>query len=116
MKKCVRCELLKEESEFYKDGSRKDGLSNRCKECDKKQHRKHADEHPEYKEKQLQRIIEWAKNNKETIVETKKKWREENRKRINEVQRIWRKNNPEKVIAQRIRDASKKKIIEAFNE
>jgi len=107
MKNCTSCKLVKYESEFYKDASRKDGFSNRCRECDKKQHKKHVDEHPEYREKQLERIVKWSESNKDIVRESKKKWREENRERINAIQREWRKNNPDKVIAQRLRDSLK---------
>ena len=36
MKKCKRCNLAKEESEFYKKTRTKDGLTSDCKECIKK--------------------------------------------------------------------------------
>lgn len=109
MKTCAQCRSIKSEDEFYRDASRKDGFSNRCKECDKIQHQKHVDKNPEYREKQLKRIVTWSEENKNAILEAKKKWREENRERINEIQRNWRKNNPEKVIAQRLKDSLKNK-------
>jgi hypothetical protein len=36
MKKCYKCKSSYEESFFYKDSSKKDGLSSRCKDCDSK--------------------------------------------------------------------------------
>ena len=33
MKKCSKCGVEKDESEFYKDRGKKDGLNSRCKEC-----------------------------------------------------------------------------------
>ena len=33
MKKCIPCQEVKNESEFYKDRGKKDGLNSRCKEC-----------------------------------------------------------------------------------
>jgi hypothetical protein len=109
MKNCVRCNLTKDENEFYKDSSRKDGFSNRCKECDRKHHQKYINDYPDYKKAQLEKIVKWSQKNKEAVAIAKKKWRAENRDRINEIQRNWRKNNPEKVIAQRLRDSLKNK-------
>jgi len=34
MKKCSKCKISKDSDLFYKDKSRKDGLNNRCKECE----------------------------------------------------------------------------------
>lgn len=36
MKTCYKCKISKNESEFYKDKSRKDGLRYGCKECGRK--------------------------------------------------------------------------------
>lgn len=33
MKRCCKCNELKDESEFYKDKSRSDGLTSRCRTC-----------------------------------------------------------------------------------
>ncbi len=41
MKKCSRCGTLKNESEFPKDRTRKDGLHQRCKACKNAYSRKH---------------------------------------------------------------------------
>lgn len=38
-KKCSRCQITKNISEFYKDRSTKSGYGSRCKECDTEQHR-----------------------------------------------------------------------------
>lgn len=38
--KCYICHIEKELSDFYKDKSRKNGYSNRCKSCDDDRHRK----------------------------------------------------------------------------
>ena len=35
MKKCTGCDNEKENSEFHKNSSKKDGLSSYCKECSK---------------------------------------------------------------------------------
>jgi hypothetical protein len=53
VKYCYACDARKPESEFYKDRTRRDGLSIRCKECDRlrnreicrRWYRKHREEH-----------------------------------------------------------------------
>jgi hypothetical protein len=35
MKRCGKCKIEKDESEFSRDKSRKDGLQCKCKRCDK---------------------------------------------------------------------------------
>jgi len=40
MKRCSRCKKTKDESDFAKDRSRKDGLSHWCKNCDRDYGRK----------------------------------------------------------------------------
>ncbi|MHC4751917.1 MAG: hypothetical protein ACYTFW_18840 [Planctomycetota bacterium] len=39
-KRCTKCMKWKDESEFRKDSARKDGLRNRCKDCDRAHDRK----------------------------------------------------------------------------
>ena len=109
MKACNVCNVQKETTEFYKDSSRKDGFSNRCKECDTIQHNKYIETHPEYKEKSLKKLDIWTENNKERLPEINRKWRAENKDKINEVKKIWKKNNPEVVAAQQFKDGLKRK-------
>ena len=54
MKKCSKCEIKKDESGFYKDKTRKDGLGSRCKECTN-QRQKERYAIPENKEKARER-------------------------------------------------------------
>lgn len=41
MKYCKRCDTLKDESEFFKNKAKKDGLQNSCKVCRKEQNHEH---------------------------------------------------------------------------
>jgi hypothetical protein len=90
MKKCYKCQEVKNESEFHKDRTKKDGLDSCCKEC-KKQYDKERDSKPERKEKRKQydskpEAIEKRKQyginynanpeNKEKIKQSNKKWRD----------------------------------------
>ena len=49
MKRCSKCRQRKPRSEFSKDRSRKDGLQNRCKPCNRKIVKKWAKENPDKK-------------------------------------------------------------------
>jgi hypothetical protein len=41
MKTCTKCELIKNESEFYEDASKKSGLKSWCKSCEKQARNAH---------------------------------------------------------------------------
>ena len=65
MKTCSKCGLVKDESEFNKDRSRKDRLQCWCKECQRPIIQKWGHEHPEknrekvskYKEKNPDKVL-----------------------------------------------------------
>ena len=57
MKICTKCKQEKDESEFYKDSSRKSGLDSHCKSCDSAQNKIYRHDKKEYLEqKHLERI------------------------------------------------------------
>lgn len=60
-KYCTKCGVEKDESEFYKDCSHKDGLSSRCRTCDSEKYK------------------QWRVQNLDHLNEYKKSWRETNR-------------------------------------
>lgn len=81
MKKCPNCEILKEDTEFYKNSKRKDGLRAYCKNCELK--RNSLKEH-EYKEtrKSYRQSLKYKenkkfyyKNNKSKILLENYNWR-----------------------------------------
>jgi hypothetical protein len=49
LKKCSRCKELKLLEQFYKSSSKKDGLHNICKPCNKIYHNEYYETHPGYK-------------------------------------------------------------------
>lgn len=61
MKKCYKCQIKKEYSEFSKDKSRPDGYDNRCKECSKKYRKKIKNKLKDYYEKYNAQNIEYIK-------------------------------------------------------
>lgn len=110
MKKCNKCEILKELFEFGKHKTTKDGLRNLCKSCHnemnkewrkkngkeyyKKYYKKYnaSEKHKADCKKWILKNPEYNKNyqsnyyleNKENILESKKKYREENKDKIKE--------------------------------
>lgn len=59
MKICTRCERSKDDSSFYKDRTRADGLRPACKECEKKTRCK--EKQRAYYQRTRQRHIDYAK-------------------------------------------------------
>lgn len=110
---CNKCKKEKPISEFYKNKTRKDGLSFYCKECEGKIKKKWYSEN---KEITIERSNNWRKNNFERSQEIKKDWRVNNLEKARESSRVsarrryeldsqkfleygkkWRKENPEKI-------------------
>jgi hypothetical protein len=60
LKRCYKCGIEKPKSEFYKDKTTRDGLSNKCKSCSSITNR------------------EWRTKHKEHLLEYRKDWREHN--------------------------------------
>ena len=45
MKKCSKCKITKDESEFYKKSTSKDGLDMQCKDCKNEYNKNHRENH-----------------------------------------------------------------------
>jgi hypothetical protein len=76
MKKCSKCKIEKDLTEFSKDRTRKDGLRCQCKSCVKEYYKEYNKENKEYEK---ERWKKYYKENKEKI----KKYREANKEKIN---------------------------------
>ena len=109
MKKCSKCKVEKDESEFSKSKSKKSGLDYRCKECCKtrcKEWRKKNplygkdwyEKNPQYNKKYSKG---WYRNSKN--IERKKQHNEDWRKNNREYFRNWDKNHPKDPIAVKAR-------------
>lgn len=106
MKVCTKCNSDKELSEYYKDKSKKDGLSSSCKSCKNKQN------------------IEYQATNKESKAEYDKNRRTVNRETINKkkrdyyhstgkyVEKIWRAANWDKVLTYAKNSKAKRRALE----
>lgn len=70
MRTCSHCHKAKPHPEFYRDKSKKDGLSSRCKKCQRRQAREWADKNPEAR----QRIMHDWKLRTNLSVHNRKIW------------------------------------------
>ena len=80
MRKCSRCEEVKEVKFFYKDSSRASGTSAYCKECVAI---RTSERRERLGEDYLTTRREWAERNRDRIREIDRAWVEENRERRN---------------------------------
>jgi hypothetical protein len=91
-KRCNMCNINKSINDFYRDKSRKDGHSNRCKECTKKYLREY------YKKNRvgiIDRVKEYAHNNREKISIRNSERFQKNKDKIRELHKIYRKQHVE---------------------
>ena len=130
-KKCNKCNVVKDVSEFYKNKITKDGFGSGCKSClekyskankeknkqNSKEYYKHnKDKAKEYykanKESIANRLSEYYKANKEKIKEKEKQYREANKEKIKEKQKKYYEANKDK--AKEYRETNKDKIKEYY--
>tara|TARA_B110000967_G_scaffold95356_1_gene97974 strand:+ start:116 stop:781 length:666 start_codon:yes stop_codon:yes gene_type:complete len=101
MKKCIKCNIEKELTEFSKAKCNKDGLQSKCKTCFKKylkEYRKSnkekiKEQKKEYYQANNERSKEYYQANKERSKELGKEWRQANKEYYKE----WRQANKEKI-------------------
>lgn len=74
MKRCTKCCEWKDESEFYKDKSKKDGLTCRCKDCQKLATKHYVKTHKEYHKNYRETHEEQFKNYQKKYNEPRKKF------------------------------------------
>ena len=96
---CSKCKIEKPFSDFYKDKSKKHGLSGWCKQCVQVKY-----EDPVEREKQRISKKNWVKNNPEKVArynektkEQRKKYRELNKESIKIGQQKWYEKNKERI-------------------
>lgn len=88
-KTCNTCKVSKNLSEFTKNNSTKDRLSNKCKSCIKEHYLKNKD-------KNLKLGKKYYEKHKENINKKHEKYRNDNRDLCNSLSRTWKRNNREK--------------------
>jgi len=94
MKLCNNCGEKKLPSEFYKDKSRKDGVSSICKKCDSVKVLKWRIVNSK---KVLERVRNWKRANPEKNSKNALAWYYANREKALETQRNYRVGNPKKI-------------------
>lgn len=99
MKKCSKCELYKNETEFWVRKNRKSGVNSECKECcgirrranqehNRIIHRKWCENN---RERSRELVLAYQKRNKEKVNASHREWYDKNR----EAEREKRKERPE---------------------
>jgi len=106
MKKCTKCKLDKEITEFSKDKQKKDGLYPSCKKCESKAGKIY---HTNNKEKESKRKKIYYINNKEKILKRNKLWYINNEEEIRKKSKIYYINYKNK-------EAERKKIYYEKNK
>ncbi len=109
MKICKGCDTKKENTQFYKDKTMKDGLRSKCKDCYKEASKTYYDghiekyraKHAEYRKNHLKEekayTAEYYQNNKEVKKILSSKNYYENVDAIKLRHAEWNKNNPERL-------------------
>jgi hypothetical protein len=109
MKKCSKCNILKNYTEFRKNKLSKDGLRPECKNCAKKIYEKYYQENKEeiskkqyvYNKENSEKVAlvkkKYYNTNKEIILEKSRAYRQKNENILRERQLKYRKLNSEKI-------------------
>ena len=92
MKKCTKCKVDKEITEFSKDKQKKDGMRPICKECNEEYRKENKDKIKEQKK-------EYYKKNKDKII-----------KRQNEYKKEYYKKNKDKIIKRQNKRTKNRKL------
>src|ERR1035437_1152483 len=111
MKRCSKCEIDKELSDFYKKKSSKDGYRSECKECSKKYSELNKERIIKYRKSHYNEIKDtesykeyresWYKENKEMVSKRLKKYTTDNKNALSLQKKEYYKKNKEKILAQR---------------
>lgn len=90
-------------TEFYSNKRTKTGYNSECKRCTKQLHKRYQQSkrgkeksHESYarrREKVIQQVAEWQKQNKDKVNTTSKRYREQNKEQRRLTTKTWRENN-----------------------
>lgn len=92
-RRCSKCGVDKNRSEFFKDSKSKDRLRSSCKECDSKKAR---ERYIKNKEKILARQKEYYRANQQGAINYARQWRKDNPDRCREYHRVYAERYSEK--------------------
>lgn len=104
-KKCSKCDVIRDRSEFYNYIDSSDGLHSQCKKCMSSYDKKWRENNPE---KDRQRNKNWRDNNPDREKEHTRKWRSKN---INKVRELAKKNYHKNKQVRVIRASARKRDI-----
>lgn len=96
-KRCKKCDLLKNSTEFYKDKNKSDGLNHLCKDCDTLYKRNYYKKNIVFKIKKVKHAKEYYKKNKVRIGIRMKEYNKRNRLKNNAYGKEHYKKNKEKI-------------------
>ena len=123
MKRCTKCKVEKEYSDFGKDKRAKDGLTHQCKDCRNKHHRLYRQTEngqqkiKEYELKNKDKISKQRReryaNNREHELAVNRKWAEQNKDRIRETNRKYQQHQRDNNINYKLRCNLKGRIYDA---
>lgn len=85
IKRCCKCGVEKDETEFYKNVRSKDGLTPRCKTCLTEDHKQYREKYRDVVNKRARR---YDLTHPEKTKERQKRYRESHRTQINEYARL----------------------------
>lgn len=95
MKRCSKCKIEKELSEFHKNKRMKDGLAYRCKACNKERLKKYYQDNAEHiKERNKEYNRKWYQDNVKYRKERMKQYNQNNKERINKYLKQRRQTDP----------------------
>ena len=98
-KTCNRCHITKDISQFYKDRTKKLGVSGICSECSKKYSKNYRQQH---QEEILKKAVDWRLHHREEIKKTNTQYYAENYLKLREYRKQYKLKNKEKVRAQEL--------------
>lgn len=109
MKKCSKCGLEKSKADFYRDKSRKDGLTCQCKECMDKQSKEYISKNYESVRKRNNILDKKRRSiNAASDREKSNRWRYKHPEKSKESNIRWKKNNRASCLARNALRRSRK--------
>ena len=126
MKICTKCGIEKDETEFTKDSSNKDGLYYRCRDCGREYYETNREKislrskiyRNKNKEKKYQTDKEYRDKNKEKIAQQKKEYSANNKEKLSNAQKEYYSNNKEAISQQKkeYNQRNKEKVADRHRE
>jgi len=94
MKKCNKCQIIQELTDFHKSKNSKDGYKNVCKQCRLTQQKEYVAKNLEKVKKSYEKYVTSEKG-KKTLSNNQQRYYYNNRKKCNKISREWNKNHAE---------------------